>query len=126
VGAAQPWIGALSRRIQRQQNAVRGSYAAAIGTILGACILLGRIAIGNWLTAPIGVASLAVLFRWKVHNALDRLSAVAAGLGDGQMTTLKAAAALRQAIDIMDDMAGAPGLLELSNPNRLAESGANT
>ena len=34
---------------------------AAIGTILGACILLGRIAIGDWLTALIGVVSLAVL-----------------------------------------------------------------
>jgi chromate transporter len=52
------------------QGFVRGAYAAAIGTILGACILLGRIAIGDWLTALIGVASLAVLFRWKVHNAL--------------------------------------------------------
>jgi chromate transporter len=52
------------------QGFVRGAYAAAIGTILGACILLGRIAIGDWLTALIGVVSLAVLFRWKVHNAL--------------------------------------------------------
>ena len=52
------------------QGFVRGAYAAAIGTILGACILLGRIAIGDWLTALIVVASLAVLFRWKVHNAL--------------------------------------------------------
>ena len=49
---------------------VHGAYAAAIGTILGACILLGRIAIGDWLTALIGVASLAVLFRFKVHNAV--------------------------------------------------------
>ncbi len=47
---------------------VHGAYAAAIGTILGACILLGRIAIGDWLTALIGVVSLAVLFRWKVNN----------------------------------------------------------
>jgi chromate transporter len=50
------------------QGFVRGAYAAAIGTILGACILLGRIAIGDWLTALIGAASLAVLFRWKVSN----------------------------------------------------------
>ena len=33
------------------QGFVKGAYAAAIGTILGACILLGRIAIGDWLTA---------------------------------------------------------------------------
>jgi chromate transporter len=52
------------------QGFVRGAYAAAIGTILGACILLGRIAIGDWLTALIGAASLAVLFRWKVSNPL--------------------------------------------------------
>ena len=52
------------------QGFVRGAYGAAIGTILGACILLGRIAIGDWLTALIGIASLAVLFRWKVSNPL--------------------------------------------------------
>jgi chromate transporter len=52
------------------QGFVKGAYAAAIGTILGACILLGRIAIGDWLTALIGLASLAILFRWKVNNAL--------------------------------------------------------
>jgi len=47
---------------------VKGAYAAAIGTILGACILLGKIAIGDWLTALIGVLSLVVLVRWKVSN----------------------------------------------------------
>lgn len=52
------------------QGFVKGAYAAAIGTILGACILLGQIAIGDWLTALIGLASLAVLFRWKVNNPL--------------------------------------------------------
>jgi chromate transporter len=61
------------------QGFVRGAYAAAIGTILGACILLGRIAIGDWLTALIGLASLAVLFRWKVSNPL--LIAVTAVIG---------------------------------------------
>jgi chromate transporter len=52
------------------QGFVKGAYAAAIGTILGASVLLGRIAIGDWLTALIGLASLAVLFRWKVSNSL--------------------------------------------------------
>jgi chromate transporter len=52
------------------QGFVRGAYGAAIGTILGACILLGKIAIGDWLTALIGAVSLAVLFRWKVSNPL--------------------------------------------------------
>ncbi len=58
---------------------VKGAYAAAIGTILGASILLGRIAIGDWLTATIAVVSLAVLFRWKVSNPL--LIAITAAIG---------------------------------------------
>jgi chromate transporter len=61
------------------QGFVKGAYAAAIGTIMGACILLGRIAIGDWLTALIGIASLAVLFRWKVSNPM--LIAVTAVIG---------------------------------------------
>jgi chromate transporter len=61
------------------QGFVKGAYGAAIGTIIGACILLGRIAIGDWLTALIGILSLAVLFRWKVSNPL--LIAVTAIIG---------------------------------------------
>ena len=61
------------------QGFVRGAYAAAIGTILGATMLLGRIAIGDWLTALVALASLVVLFRWKVSNPL--LIAVAAAVG---------------------------------------------
>jgi len=49
---------------------VKGAYAAAIGTILGASVLLGKIAIGDWLTALIAVASLLVLFRWNVSNPM--------------------------------------------------------
>ena len=52
------------------QGFVKGAYGAAIGTILGACVLLGRIAIGDWLTALLGLASLAALFRWKVSNPM--------------------------------------------------------
>jgi chromate transporter len=61
------------------QGFVKGAYAAAIGTILGASILLGRIAIGDWLTILLGVASLVVLFRWKISNPL--LMAVSAVIG---------------------------------------------
>jgi chromate transporter len=50
------------------QGFIKGAYAAAIGTILGACVLLGRIAIGDWLTALVAAGSLIVLFRWKVSN----------------------------------------------------------
>src|SRR5258706_3913144 len=52
------------------QGFVKGAYAAAICTILGACILLGRHAIGDWLAGLIGLASLAVLFRLEVNKPL--------------------------------------------------------
>ena len=58
------------RENRNVQGFVKGAYAAAIGTILGASILLGRIAIGDWLTALVGLLSLVVLFRWKVSNPL--------------------------------------------------------
>jgi chromate transporter len=61
---------ARHRDSKNVQGFIKGAYAAAIGTILGACILLGRIAVGDWPTVAIGVASLTVLFRWKVSNPL--------------------------------------------------------
>ena len=62
------------------QGFVKGAYAAAIGTILGACVLLGRIAIGDWLTILIGVGALITLFRWKVSNPLLMAVTAVAGL----------------------------------------------
>jgi chromate transporter len=61
------------------QGFIKGAYAAAIGTILGASVMLGRIAIGDWFTVIVGLLSLAALFRWKVSNPL--LMAVTAALG---------------------------------------------
>jgi len=61
------------------QGFVKGAYAAAIGTILGASVLLGRIAIGDWLTAALALGSLVVLFRWKVSNPM--LVAATAAIG---------------------------------------------
>ncbi len=61
------------------QGFVKGAYAAAIGTILGASVLLGKIAIGDWLTALVGLLSLAALARWKVSNPV--LVAVTAVIG---------------------------------------------
>ena len=58
------------RNNQNVQGFVKGAFAAAIGTILGACVLLGKIAIGDWVTALITVASLVTLFRFKVSNPL--------------------------------------------------------
>ena len=70
---------ARHRANRNVQGFIKGAYAAAIGTILGACVLLGRIAIGDWLTILIGLTALVVLFRWKVSNPL--LMAVTAGAG---------------------------------------------
>lgn len=52
------------------QGFVKGAFAAAIGTIVGACFLLGKIAIGDWLTALIAVVCLGVLFKFKVSNPM--------------------------------------------------------
>jgi chromate transporter len=52
------------------QGFVKGAYGAAIGTILGACLLLGKIAIGDWFTALIALLSLVVLFRWNISNPI--------------------------------------------------------
>jgi chromate transporter len=62
------------------QGFVKGAFAAAIGTILGACILLTKIAIGDWLTAVIAVVCLAVLFRFKISNPLLIGASAAVGL----------------------------------------------
>jgi chromate transporter len=62
------------------QGFIRGAYAAAIGTILGACILLGRIAIGDWLTALVALVSLAVLMSTKVSNVVLVAAAAVVGL----------------------------------------------
>ena len=77
------------------QGFVKGAYAAAIGTILGACVLLGRIAIGDWLTALIGagVACRLVPLEGEQSHAdrcggggrTYRLSASSADLGDGEI-----------------------------------------
>jgi chromate transporter len=48
---------------------VKGAYGAAIGTIFGASVLLGRIAIGDWLTALVAFGSLVALSYWKLPSA---------------------------------------------------------
>lgn len=61
------------------QGFLKGTYGAAIGTILGASVLLGKIAIGDILTGLIAVGALALLFCFKISN--PALIAVAAALG---------------------------------------------
>lgn len=62
------------------QGFIKGAYAAAMGTILGACILLGRIAIGDWFTVLIALTSLGVLLRSKVSNVVLVAATALAGL----------------------------------------------
>ena len=71
---------ARHRANRNVQGFVKGAYAAAIGTILGACVLLGRIAVGDWLTVLIALAALIALFRWQVNNPLLIALTAAAGL----------------------------------------------
>ena len=71
---------ARHRSNRNVQGFVKGAYAAAIGTILGACVLLGRIAIGDWLTILIAVTALIALFLWKISNPLLMALTAAAGL----------------------------------------------
>ncbi|HEY6431259.1 MAG TPA: chromate efflux transporter [Acetobacteraceae bacterium] len=75
-------VGPILRRHRANPNVqgfVKGAYAAAIGTILGASILLARIAIGDWLTAAISAASLGLLFRFKLSNPV--LIGISAAIG---------------------------------------------
>jgi chromate transporter len=71
---------ARHRANRHVQGFIKGAYAAAIGTILGACVLLGRIAIGDWFTALIALVALLILFRWKVSNPLLIGATAVAGL----------------------------------------------
>ncbi|HJS92229.1 MAG TPA: chromate efflux transporter [Steroidobacteraceae bacterium] len=79
VLAAAPLL-ARYRANPNVQGFVKGAYAAAIGTILGACVLLGKVAIGDWITVLIGLASLAALFGWKISNPLLMATSAAIGL----------------------------------------------
>jgi len=69
-----------NRANRNVQGFVKGAYAAAIGTTLGACVLLGKIAIGDWLTVLVALLSLVVLFRWNVNNPALVAAAAVVGL----------------------------------------------
>jgi len=62
------------------QGFIKGAYGAAIGTILGASVLLGRIAIGDVLTGVIAVVALGLLFRFKISNPVLIAAAGIVGL----------------------------------------------
>ena len=62
------------------QGFIKGAYGAAIGTILGASVLLGKVAIGDVLTGLIGLVALGLLFRFKISNPLLIAAAAVVGL----------------------------------------------
>jgi chromate transporter len=61
------------------QSFVKGVYAAAMGAILGAAILLGGRAIEDWITALIAATGLVALLRFRIGGPL--LVGAAAGIG---------------------------------------------
>jgi chromate transporter len=61
------------------QGFVKGVYAAAMGAILSAAILLGGRAVEDWITAMIAAAGLVALLRFRISGPL--LVGVAAGVG---------------------------------------------
>lgn len=62
------------------QGFIKGAFGAAIGTILGACVLLAKIAIGDVFTAVMAVTALGLLFRFKVSYPLITGAAAVIGL----------------------------------------------
>jgi chromate transport protein ChrA len=62
------------------QHGIVGATAAATGAISGAVVVLAQRAIFDLPTAAIGLASLAVLWRYKVPEPFVVLAAAAAGL----------------------------------------------
>jgi chromate transporter len=70
------------------QGFVKGVYAAAIGAILAAAILLGGRAISDWVTAMIAVAGLVALLRLRISGPVLVGSAAAVGLVASQFLHL--------------------------------------
>ena len=71
---------ARHRQNRSVQGFIKGTYGAAIGTILGACVLLGKVAIGDLLTAIIALVALGLLFRFKISNPVLIAAAALIGL----------------------------------------------
>jgi chromate transporter len=65
----------------RLRGFIRGVTVAVIGVLVGTTYLVGKTAIGDWPTAGIGVAALALLFAtWKVPEPLIVLAGGLIGL----------------------------------------------
>lgn len=62
------------------QGFIKGVYAAAMGAILGATIMLGGRAIEDWITAVIATAGLIALLRFRISGPLLVGAAAVTGL----------------------------------------------
>ncbi len=62
------------------QGFIKGAYGAAIGSILGASVLLGKVAIGDALTGFVALGALGLLFRFKISNPVLIAAAAVVGL----------------------------------------------
>ena len=74
-----PWFDRFSENPQ-VKTFVRGVTAAAAGAIAGACFVLARRAIIDLPTALIGLAALALLYRFKIPEPLLIIAAGALGI----------------------------------------------
>jgi chromate transporter len=68
------------------QGFVKGVYAAAIGAVFGAAVLLGSRVIGDWVTAVIAVTGLLALVRFSISGPVLVGLAGAVGLLTFQFT----------------------------------------
>jgi chromate transporter len=71
------------------QGFVKGVYAAAMGAILGATILLGGRAVEDWITALIAVGGLIALLRFRIRGPLLVGAAAVFGLVAFQLVYTK-------------------------------------
>src|SRR5262249_37624830 len=62
------------------QGVIRGTYGAAIGTILRACVLLGRIALCHVLAALNALVGLRLLYRSNITQPVLLAAAAVIGL----------------------------------------------
>ena len=79
VVAVSPWF-KRHRDNAQLKSFVQGATAAATGAITGSVIILGQRAIFDAATAAIALVSLAVLWRFKLHEPLVVAAAGLAGL----------------------------------------------
>jgi chromate transporter len=67
-------------RIRRSTASSKRTRVLGLRYLLGASILLGKIAIGDWLTAVVGLLSLIAPTHWKISNPVLIAATAVVGL----------------------------------------------